>query len=107
MGERQNQRKKRSLATRKKLNVYARNAVCFRSEQPLPRMYRTVHINPKLFSIEMPLTHPFAMGITAAMEGQKADDCPYIDGRNRNDWLTGFFLAKPPFGIFVIGKFAC
>jgi ribosome modulation factor len=47
------------------------------------------------------------MGVTAAIDGQQAGDCPFAAGRNRNDWLTGFFLAKPPFGVFVVGKLAC
>jgi len=55
----------------------------------------------------MPSVKPFELGVIAAVEGHQAADCPYRGGPKRNEWLIGFFVAKPDFGVFVIGHFAC
>ena len=36
------------------------------------------------------------IGANAARHGLAADECPYPIGRQRREWMAGYFSAKPP-----------
>ena len=39
---------------------------------------------------------PNEIGANAARSGLAADECPYPIGRQRREWMAGYFSAKPP-----------
>jgi hypothetical protein len=57
--------------------------------------------------ITVALNDPFVLGVLAAVSGKCIIDCPFPEGAIRNEWLTGYFLAKPPFNIFVVSDLIC
>jgi hypothetical protein len=39
---------------------------------------------------------PFELGQEAARERKEATDCPFEMGKQRRQWLDGYFTVKPP-----------
>jgi hypothetical protein len=48
-----------------------------------------------IMSVE-PVINIRELGAEAARRGQAADECPYPMGKQRSEWIAGYFTVKVP-----------